>query len=244
MDVHRVIENAAATAKNRLDLWSAILNARSVEVCAEIGVFRGEFARHILQNCGTITTYYMIDPWRHLSDWDKPLNLSDAEFEKFKREALRRTEFAASKRIVLEGTTAESAARLPEHGLDFAYLDGDHTLRGISLDLFRLWPKMKSGGILAGDDFCTSIWQHGPEFEPTLVFPMAVHFAEAVGAKIYGFPFDQFAIVAGRSSDGFEFRDLTGRYGATSLREALGSPDGDSLKKKKWFGLPRARRNS
>jgi hypothetical protein len=174
LDVYRTIENAASSAASRLDLWFSILNERALQICAEVGVFRGEFAQQFLHRCGALTAYYMVDPWRHLGAWNKPLNLSDAEFVEFKQQALRRTEFAASKRIVIEGTTAEVADHLPEQALDFIYLDGDHTLRGFSIDLIALWPKIKPGGILGGDDFCASMWEHGPDFEPTLAFPMAV----------------------------------------------------------------------
>ena len=48
---------------------------------AEIGVWRGEFAEHILRRCPSIEHYYMVDPWRHLDDWNKPANVSDPEFD-------------------------------------------------------------------------------------------------------------------------------------------------------------------
>jgi hypothetical protein len=51
-----------------------------------------------------------------------------------------------------------------------------------------------------------------------------LYFAEAIGATIYGLPFDQFAIVVDRSSRRpFAFRDLTDSYKRLSLRNALGS---------------------
>ena len=82
------------------------------------------------------------------------------EFVRVKEEALARTEFAAGMRVVLQGKTTEVSDKLPNQGLDFAYIDGDHTLKGITIDLIRVWPKIRNGGILAGDDFCKSIWQH------------------------------------------------------------------------------------
>lgn len=164
----------------------------------------------------------MIDPWRHLADWNKPANRTDEEFVEIKAEALARTEFAAAKRVVLEGRTADVCCRLPDRCLDFAYIDGDHTLRGITIDLIRVWPKVKVGGVVAGDDFCKSVWQHPESFEPTLVFPFAIYFAEAVGSVVYGLPFNQFAIVKGFPlGSAFEFRDLTGSYLSVALRDAL-----------------------
>lgn len=222
VDRSEILMAAARDASNRENLWARVANGLGASSFAEIGVFRGKFAEHILRHCDAIDRYYLVDPWRRLESWNKPANRTNEEFADIKAEALARTEFAADKRIVLQGRTTEVSSRIADADLDVAYIDGDHTLRGITIDLVRIWPKIKSGGILAGDDFCKSIWQHDVRFEPTLVFPLAVYFAEALGAKIYGLPFDQFAIVAADSEDsGFQFCDLTGAYGSVEVREAL-----------------------
>jgi hypothetical protein len=90
-----------------------------------------------------------------------------------------------------------------------------------------------NGGILAGDDFCPSVWQHGLEFEPTLVFPLAVYFAEAMGCTIYALPYDQFAMLVERAGKrAFEFHDLTGHYRTTTVRDALRSSGMRSARKR------------
>jgi SAM-dependent methyltransferase len=222
MDTSRVIGLAAASATDRSDLWSTVINTLQLATAVEVGVFEGGFASHILAHCPTVSSYYMLDPWRHLDNWNKPANMADREFAGIRERALAVTQFAEGRRIVLEGTTAEVAHQLPDQGLDFAYVDADHTLRGITIDLIRLWPKLRPGAILAGDDFCTSVWQHHPQFEPTFVFPWAVHFAEAMGCEILGLPFNQFAIIVNSGSpSGFAFHDLTQSYRSTAVRDAL-----------------------
>jgi hypothetical protein len=222
MDIPRTLEAAAATAKNRLELWSDVISELQMTAVIEVGVFRGDFAHHILHGCPKIRQYFMIDPWRHLDDWNKPTNKSDIEFEQIKKEAIQKTAFAEDRRIVLQGKTSEVSGEIAQNSVDFAYIDGDHTLRGISIDLPCICPKLRDGGILAGDDFCPSLWQHSTQFEPTFVYPMAVHFAEALGYIIYGLPFNQFAIIVSRSSSSsFAFRDLTGKYKSTAVRDLL-----------------------
>jgi hypothetical protein len=224
MDSAQAIASAVESASDRTDLWSTVINALRVATAVEVGVLAGVFARDVLARCPTVTTYYMIDPWRHLDGWNKPANRTDGEFSQLREQAMAATEFARDRRLVLEGTTAEVSHRLPTAGLDFAYVDGDHTLRGITIDLTRIWPKLRPGAILAGDDFCPSIWQHAPQFEPTFVFPWAVHFAEAMGAPIFGLPFNQFAIVVpSDASQGFAFHNLsrTGGYWSTAVRDLL-----------------------
>jgi hypothetical protein len=231
METCRAIERAASAADNRLELWPRLLNELQAETVAEVGIFRGDFAQRILKQCEAVQKYYMIDPWRHLDDWNKPANKPDDEFARIKEEALAKTAFAAGKRVVLQGRTREVSGDLPDEGLDFAYVDGDHTLRGITIDLVHVWPKMRDGGILGGDDFCPSVWQHEARFEPTLVFPLAVYFAEAVGSVIYGLPFNQFALVVDRAARAFEFRDLTGAYRSTTLRDALAQANGGPVRR-------------
>jgi hypothetical protein len=206
----------AAAAGSRMELWPRFLAQAGAEAVAEIGVYRGAFAAHVLAECPAVRTYYMIDPWRHLTDWNKPANKADDVFERYFRESMDKTDAWAAKRTVLRGTTTEVIDRIPDASLDFAYVDGDHTLRGITIDLVRVLPKVRPGGWIGGDDFAPSIWQHDEAFEPTLVCPLAVHFAEAIGARIYALPFKQFLIENTRA--GFEFTDLTGRYGDLGLR--------------------------
>lgn len=184
---------------------------------AEIGVYRGDFAQGILTACERLTAYYMVDPWRHLENWNKPANHEHSVLEQYYHETMSKTDFAAKKRFVLRGTTTEVAETLADGDLDFVYIDGGHTLKGIAIDLIRLYPKVRTGGFVGGDDFNSSIWEHKSAFEPTLVFPFAVHFAEAVSAKIYALPYSQFCIQKA-SEARFEFIDLTGCYGDLSLR--------------------------
>jgi hypothetical protein len=48
---------------------------------AEIGVWRGHFAKQMLERCPLIDKYYMIDPWVHLPDWNKPFNVDQGVFD-------------------------------------------------------------------------------------------------------------------------------------------------------------------
>jgi hypothetical protein len=207
----------ASQAVRRADFWVSFVNGVGASRIAEIGVYRGAFAARLLRDCPEVSAYYMVDPWRHLADWNKPANVGDDVFESFYREALERTAAHAGKRVVLRGTTSEMIDRIAGESLDLAYVDGDHTLRGITIDLVSVWPKIEEGGWVGGDDFCRPIWQHGERYEPTLVFPFAVHFAEAVGAPIYALPHDQF-LIEKTAERAHELVDLTGRYTRTDLR--------------------------
>lgn len=210
------IKSLVDISKDRFDLWIAFINKTKITSVVEIGVFKGDFAEKLLTSCNTINRYLMIDPWKHLDDWNKPANVVDDTFEDYFKETMIKTEFAKDKREVLRGRTQDVQNDIENNSLDLAYIDGDHTLRGISVDLIAIWDKIKPNGFIAGDDFCSSIWQHDKKYEPSLVFPFAIYFAEAKNVRVYGLPFNQFLIEKG--SDKFEFIDLTkGTYKELSL---------------------------
>ncbi len=211
---------ALAQAPTRPDLWVDFVRQQAVRTVAEVGVYRGAFAQRMLDGCPGIERYYLVDPWRHLDDWNKPANRKDAAFERFHAETLERTAAHADRRVVLRGKTLEVVDRIPDASLDLAYVDGDHTLRGVTVDLVSLFPKIREGGFLAGDDFCRTIFQHDRKFEPTLVFPFAVYFAEAVGARIYALPHRQFLMQKVTGGE-HAFVDLAGGYRARTLGDQL-----------------------
>jgi len=212
------IARLSAGSPSRFDLWLRLLHSSPMECAAEIGVWKGDFAKVILSNFSNLTKYYMIDPWAHLPDWNKPFNVDHRTFEDVYAKALVKTEFAASRRIVLRGRTSAVIDEIADHSLDFAYIDGDHTLRGITIDLIEVLPKVKDGGLIGGDDFINKPWQHGAAYEPTLVCPFAVYFAEAMRLPFVALPHKQFLIQKAAGA-GFSFVDLVGTYSDLSLKK-------------------------
>jgi len=203
---------------SRQRLWSAFLDATQTRVMAEIGVWKGDFAAEILAATTNIELYYMIDPWANLPDWNKPFNVGPEVFDEIYREMELKTAFAGDKRRILRGRTIEVVDTIPNESLDFVYVDGDHTLRGITIDLIKIWPKVKLGGFIGGDDFTNTPWQHDIRFEPTLVCPFSVFFAEAMNVPIAALEHGQFLIHKDEHAD-FSFLDTTGTYGDLSLNK-------------------------
>ena len=204
---------------SRIDMWTRVINQTGTRRMAEIGVWKGDYARDILTNCQQVIRYYMIDPWARLPDWNKPFNVEPLAFDDIHAECMAKTAFAAPRISVLRGRTREVIDQIPDGSLDFAYIDGDHTLRGITIDLVKILPKMREGGIIAGDDFVNTPWQHDLRFEPTLICPFAIYWAEAMDLPIVALPHNQFMIQR-RTGAKFSFLDTTGEYSDVSLNKA------------------------
>jgi hypothetical protein len=203
------LEHAIKTSRGRIDFWQHVFNTLAPANFCEIGVYEGFFAEKILSSCASLEKYYMIDPWKNLATWNKPANQSDGQFAQIHATAMQRTERFADVRHVLRGTTKSMIHQIPDHSLDAVYIDGDHTLRGITIDLALVHGKTAPGGYICGDDFTRNIWQHGPEYDPSVVFPYATYFAEAHDLPIITLPWNQFMII-NDSAHGYELLDLGG----------------------------------
>jgi len=218
------MQDIARVSADRFDLWSRLVHAFGSRQLCEIGVLEGAFAHALLSGAPHIERYYLVDPWRYLDGWNKPSNRSDAAFEEVYQRMLARTRPFAAKTVVLRDVSRMALKAIPDESLDFAYVDGDHTLRGICIDLVNLLPKVRRGGVIGGDDFTKNIWQHGMHYSPTEVFPFALYFAEAHGLKFVTLPFNQFCIV-NDPEGGFELMDLAGYAGLDPI-DIYGPPPG------------------
>jgi hypothetical protein len=160
----QLIASCVSTSQSRIDFWAEFIHRAQIQRMVEVGVWKGDFAADILQRCDYLKKYYMLDPWRHLADWNKPANQNDATLDSFYEMTKAKTEFAKDRRVILRGKTTEVIDQIKDGELDLAYIDGDHTLKGIAIDLVRVYPKIRTGGFLGGDDFSRTIWSHKISF--------------------------------------------------------------------------------
>ncbi len=121
-------------------------------VGAEVGVFRGNFSRILLDGYD-FGRFYCIDSWRHLSGQRDISNTSDEIHEQNYEAALRLLSPHLYHVTILRALSSEAAARFSDESLDFVYIDADHSYRGCREDLRAFYPKVKPGGIFAGHDY-------------------------------------------------------------------------------------------
>jgi hypothetical protein len=122
----------------RLELARALFAGEG----AELGVAGGSFSDEILRHCPAVTLLWSIDRW---SDHHNVLEY-----------------WSAANRLAVHGarcqvrrcTFSEAAAMIPDHSLDWCFVDGyAHTGQDGGETLEEWWPKLRPGGILAGHDY-------------------------------------------------------------------------------------------
>ena len=118
---------------------------------AEVGVYNGEFARHMLQNWKGVA-YFMVDLWqqqdiREYPDW-KFVHTPEEWEEKYLKCLELTHEFPSA--VIKRGSSNDIAHSFEDKELDFVYLDANHTFEAVNYDLIAWYPKVKSGGLLGG----------------------------------------------------------------------------------------------
>ena len=119
-------------------------HARGKRLALEIGSYQGVSAAFIARALGDGGKLYCIDPWP-----DTPGGAANPGFRMFSRH-LRRLGLA-DRVVVLRGFSAEVTDRIPG-GLDFIFVDGDHSRAGIEGDWKIVKAKLRPGGIVCLHD--------------------------------------------------------------------------------------------
>jgi hypothetical protein len=125
-------------------------------ICAEIGVWQGDFSKRILQVVAP-KTLHLIDPWQFQSTYPhtwygggKARNQKDMDriYERVVRA------FAASNNVVIHRELSQAAAaQFEDNYFDWVYVDGNHHYDPVKQDLELYTRKVRPGGFICGDDY-------------------------------------------------------------------------------------------
>ena len=128
---------------------------------AEIGTFKGEFAKEILQNWSG--TLYMVDVWRPLGE--EYLDSSNhAIHSTAYSETMNNISGYEDRGIMVRATSEVAANVFDRESLDFVYIDANHAYDFVVQDIKLWYPKVKSGGYLCGHDYINLNWYNDPNF--------------------------------------------------------------------------------
>ena len=135
-------------------------------VGVEIGVWAGDLSAAILRAVRPVQLH-LLDPWAFAPDeryeqaWYGGARAgSQAEMDEVYKRVLQRfeTEIADGAVVIHRSTSAEAAAGFEDASLDWVYVDGNHLYEYVRADLELFAPKVRPGGLLAGDDYGTPGW--------------------------------------------------------------------------------------
>jgi len=177
-------QQGALQAHGGPDLYHSITNVQHrgglAELCnklgltenaVEIGVYHGGFSHHnLLKWKGK--HYYMIDAWTFRKndtasgsisgDKNEPDKASHDKDYQIAMDAVREWLPPRSDRAIVKRMYSEAAVlTFPDGFFDFMYIDAGHEYVNVLRDLRLWWPKLRKGGMVAGDDFA-DFWDKFP----------------------------------------------------------------------------------
>lgn len=120
-------------------------------VAAEVGVAEGNFSYDLLE--AGVGKLYSVDNWDHIPGVTGDGNFDQSFHDRNYEQAKARLSKFGERSIMLKGMSVQMAQKIPDNSLDLAYLDGPHYESGVLADLMAYYPKVKSGGIIAGHDY-------------------------------------------------------------------------------------------
>jgi hypothetical protein len=151
--------------KKEKDRKQLLLLIPKNSVCAEIGVWKGNFSDQILKVVKP-QKLHLIDPWKFLPAYSDrwyggTIAKSQADMDKVYKEVKKK--FNKDKRVTVHRDFSDSVvSEFKDTYFDFVYIDANHSYEFVKKDLTGFFSKLKKGGIMAGDDYY-SFWSalHG-----------------------------------------------------------------------------------
>lgn len=136
---------------------------------AEIGVFKGDFSRHLLDEVRP-TTLHLIDPWKYEDSqtyerawYGGRAKGKQSELDAIHEQVLERFkgEIERGQVVVHRASSAASASMFQSEYFDWVYIDGNHLYEFVKDDLEMYFKLVKAGGLLTGDDYQSGGWWQG-----------------------------------------------------------------------------------
>lgn len=144
------------SVQHRYDIGN-ILEKRHYKVGVELGVQAGIFARAMLSRWSKCEKYILVDIWaRQDKNYLDTANVDNQQQNQIMRLAQQRTGPWASKVIIHQNFTVDAAKYVEDNSVDFVYVDARHDYCGVMEDITAWYPKLRTGGIMAGHDYLSN----------------------------------------------------------------------------------------
>ncbi|MEO1435658.1 MAG: class I SAM-dependent methyltransferase [Bacteroidota bacterium] len=151
--VFRRAKRILSNQENKREALIKMMPANSI--CAEIGVWKGNFSKRIL-SINQPKKLHLIDPYEYQTGFGKRLfggkvaqsqadmdEIFESVKEKFKGQPVQ----------FHRGYSDDAIKDFEDGYFDWVYVDGNHYYDFVMRDLENYFPKIKSDGFLTGDDY-------------------------------------------------------------------------------------------
>lgn len=158
--------------------WHALvprlLQEHGSQTVAEVGVWRGTLSGKILKRCPKVERLLLVDSWSPVYGNDPTHGwmvfgpgTDQREMDDAYQCVTQQFKDDARVRIV-KAPSVEGAAMVPDGSLDAVIIDALHTYHACKQDILTWMPKLRTGGVMIGDDY--SEWFPGVQVAVEEIF--------------------------------------------------------------------------
>ena len=117
----------------------------------ELGIWYGNNAGFLLQECSNISKLYGIDPYLPYQDWNR--YITETDIKQIRNTAVNNLEIFKDRFELYENDASDIVYKFKDESLDFIFIDGDHSFEKCYKDLKNYFEKVKRGGLFSGHDY-------------------------------------------------------------------------------------------
>lgn len=129
-----------------------VAKAEGPSLFVEVGTWKGRSAAYMaveIINAGKPIRFVTVDHFLGSPNHGTDPDVAAGRLEEVARRNLQPVRNTVE---VIRATSVEAAATFEDGSIDFLFLDGTHDYDNVKADLLAWKPKMKPGGLIAGDD--------------------------------------------------------------------------------------------
>lgn len=144
-------------------VFSSLIKEYNACATAEVGCGYGQHSKQILRDT-SVLKHYMIDQYKFypndgFSEGIKSISSSqtlDEKFDDFCTIVQNQVAEFGNRCEFIRKSSVEAANDISDNSLDAVFVDANHEFKYVLEDLYAWWNKVKSGGVMAGDDYWMS----------------------------------------------------------------------------------------
>lgn len=158
-----------------------------IKTLVEIGVYKGAFSSD-LKHLFPEAHLYLIDPWDLYPEYEQPeagpISLCRDDLHNAYKEV--HSKFRNDSSVSILRNFSQESVRLIPDMIDLVYIDGNHAYEYVKEDIDLWLPKIRKGGMIAGDDYipdvfpgvCRAVGEKN--FSTLKIFPSGVWAAQVI----------------------------------------------------------------
>jgi len=174
--LQKILKSKSKSQRNDFLGLIRSINIEKKEISGvEVGVLWGDYSKKINDYFKYLKLdLFLVDMWKATNDYEESAqkDLDDA----YKRVCEYFEKFENVK--ILRLSSLEASSRFKDNSLDFVYIDGNHKYEFVKQDLNIWYNKLKTHGVLFGDDYSKSYGVHRAVSEFSFEKKLVVKFSD------------------------------------------------------------------